>query len=205
MGKIYVPSNVYLSRNAEKQIVKIESNNNFEQLIDKINEMMEFVSNSPTYYVEARARGWKPEILSNNKNGADISFRITQGDRFTYHVSKNGEVEILGVLGHYKGTAYGLYKPRFDELEDLIKGFYEGNISYKEMLEKSNGAVIRPDFGGENKEELETMKEKIASGTIQKEDIKSLEIEDGENHFYLSREDIKEEKGEKEEEHSHSL
>ena len=49
------------------------------------------------------------------------------------------------------------------------------------------------------------MKEKIASGTIQKEDIKSLEIEDGENHFYLSREDIKEEKEEKEEEHSHSL
>ena len=188
MGRIYIPSNVILSRNAEKQIDKIESNANLHNLISDINDMMRFVSVSPLDLRSAPS-GWRAEKLKSNGETV-CSFRIDGGNRFTYKVYKSGTVEVLGVLGHYKGTGYGLYGPNYDKTNEAITMFYNGDISYEELTKISSNVQLKPSLETTDKDKLLELKEKLSKGILTKEDIPEFEIIDGDNHYYLSKQDI---------------
>lgn len=195
MEKIYIPGNVMISNNARKHIEKIERNGNYRSSIKNINKMMDFVSSTPLD-LRATPNSWHAEKLTV-RGEIICSFRINDnGDRFTYKVYKDGDVEILGLLGHYKGTGYGLYSPNFGKISDMIAMFYNGDVVYDELMKMSEGVQVKPSLEYVDKEQLMSLKEKIASGTLTKDDITEFEIIDGENHYYLNRKEVEETKEE---------
>ena len=191
MSKIYVPSNVKLSGNARRNIQQIETNNNYDPLVSQIQEFLDFVSKCPTNTYEARQRGWQIEKLSKSKGSKVYSIRLTDGDRFTYEV-RNGQVTVLGILGHYKGTTFASQKfDNFDSLLDETASFYYGLTSFEELLENCNGLNVVPDLEDkDDKYELLSLKERINNKSLLPSDIKSIEFIKDEEHLYFQKEDL---------------
>ncbi len=200
MEKINVPGNVMISNNARKHIEKIERNGNYRSSIKNINKMMDFVSSTPLD-LRSTPNSWHAEKLRVNDE-IICSFRINDnGDRFTYRVYKDGDVEVLGLLGHYKGTGYGLYSPNFGKISEMIAMFYNGDVVYDELMKMSEGILIKPSLEDVDKEQLVGLKEKMANGILTKDDIPEFEIIDGENHYYLNKSDVEEPALEEEQTH----
>ena len=148
MGKIIVPSNVELTRNAIKQIQKIESNRNYDGLVGTINKYLRYAASTPTDIYAARENGWRIEKMHSASGDNVYSIRITQGDRFTYRVAR-GIVSILGVLGHYIGTEFARYSISFDDMKGLADDFYKGRTTISDISKESNSKVV-PIFGDDN-------------------------------------------------------
>lgn len=193
-NKIIVQSNIEVSKNVKKQIEEIENNTNYHFLIPRINEFFKFVSECPTNLFGARQRGYQVEKLNSKKGTTVFSIRITGGDRFTYSVDKNGNVTILGILGHYKGTNYESYvSPKFEPLFDSALSFFKGETTFFQLIEEFGEEIeIMPFVEENNKNKLMKLKEKIICKNITMDDIDGLEfiLKDNDDHLYFSKNDL---------------
>lgn len=193
MSKLTIPSNLELSSNAKKQLQQIETNNNYDSLVEKIQEFLNFASTTPMDLFGARQKGWRIEKLSQGKGTTVISIRITHGDRFTYEV-KNGKVTILGVLKHYEGISLNNLVPDdFISLYDLTSRYYGGLTSFEELIENRRGFNIVPTL--EDKDdvhELISIRERVMKQSLLKEDVKSIEFVKDDNSLYFDKDDFEE-------------
>ena len=193
MPKLTIPTNVDLSSNARKQIQQIETNNNYDPLVPKIQEFLNFVGSTPMDINGAREKGWKIEKLSSGKGKTVFSIRITHGDRFTYEV-KNGKVTILGVLKHYEGVTLSYMEPdTFETLFDLTSKYFAGLTSFEELLANKKGFNVVPIL--EDKydiHELISIRERIIKKSLIPEDIKSIEYIKDYDHIYFDKYDFSE-------------
>ena len=125
--------NIVWSTNAKNQKDSIEKEGVLKNLLQKIDDVIDFIQKNPTDINGATRKGFNPLQLSENT----YTFHLTKANDFTYTVSDNNII-IVSIRDSHKNVS--LYTPEdYPDLMDImryINEFFYGDMSYRELIKR---------------------------------------------------------------------